>query len=625
LSCEQPDLVGTFFLPPADRNPQGTMALGNTFAALTELYHYSVPGTMFSARYDEKEKNVSDPEAPYQRCIFLPLPEATSEDTQHNLTGLAADFLARNLTAPLGKMADQCRANFPPSAKLPRGPACQTFGLYRISWPRQAMLRNVARHLCEQLVRRWLSKDAAPVRAAVQTAVVELWAQKELDGEQALAQIQHACEEAIGQTPEERFTQIVEPLTQLDPFDSNAARPAVRGVLAQLDEILGRPEGGIQARPGSLSEPLKAASNQLTAEWGRRMTGFAARLIELPEFRLAGAEEAVRQLITAIEQVLQHYEPLFRELTTRASAALEQISTLLTSAQAAKQAKKQGPVLPHLIELLRVYPRWRCQALVLQAVVNTYVSLRGQMSDQLREINYCRTRLHELGQNFAKAGLELAGDDAPANGRNIYPAGCRTLPETVELILRGVSAEELQELDGRMQELIQKQFRALMHVCLSSANLLKELRAAMQREAEDFVSCRLAGANVAEMYLAQYETTEQAQGEISGIFEQAVPALAGTRTGGKEEINILAVPADEVGERFRALAAQAMPEVSLVSASSRDDIILYREVPHVAVADLDQLGSLGFDAYRQLATTEHFTPHSRSDIVEWRAAGAGTR
>ena len=39
------------------------------------------------------------------------------------------------------------------------------------------------------------------------------------------------------------------------------------------------------------------------------------RLIELPAFRLAGAEEAVRQVVASIEKVLGTHEPLARELT----------------------------------------------------------------------------------------------------------------------------------------------------------------------------------------------------------------------------------------------------------------------------------------------------------------------
>ena len=43
----------------------------------------------------------------------------------------------------------------------------------------------------------------------------------------------------------------------------------------------------------------------------------SVHLIEEPEFRLAGAEEAIRQVVASIEQILQHHEPLARELAAK--------------------------------------------------------------------------------------------------------------------------------------------------------------------------------------------------------------------------------------------------------------------------------------------------------------------
>ena len=54
-----------------------------------------------------------------------------------------------------------------------------------------------------------------------------------------------------------------------------------------------------------------------------------------------------------------------------------------------------------------------------------------------------------------------------------------------------------------------------------------------------------------------------------------------------------------------------------------EDITVYREVPHLFLSDLEQLGPLALAAYRQMAGVEHFTPHTRIDIHRWRAATAG--
>ena len=54
----------------------------------------------------------------------------------------------------------------------------------------------------------------------------------------------------------------------------------------------------------------------------------SVRLIEEPEYRLAGAEEAVRLMVAWVEQILQSHEPLARELASKASAAYARLQAL---------------------------------------------------------------------------------------------------------------------------------------------------------------------------------------------------------------------------------------------------------------------------------------------------------
>ena len=49
-----------------------------------------------------------------------------------------------------------------------------------------------------------------------------------------------------------------------------------------------------------------------------------------------------------------------------------------------------------LLELLRVYAKAQYQALLLTCINRLYISVRGHLSDQLREVGFCRQRLDEL-------------------------------------------------------------------------------------------------------------------------------------------------------------------------------------------------------------------------------------
>src|SRR5262249_3052706 len=139
----------------------------------------------------------------------------------------------------------------------------------------------------------------------------------------------------------------------------------------------------------TLHQALRAAAESLAGDWGQKLAEITVELIEEPAFRLAGAEEAIRQLIATLEQTLQHHEPLARDLAEKAAGALARPRPLAAGA-ARPRAPGEGP------ELLRSFAKWRYQALVLEHLSAAFIGLRGHLSDELREVNFCRVRLAEL-------------------------------------------------------------------------------------------------------------------------------------------------------------------------------------------------------------------------------------
>jgi eukaryotic-like serine/threonine-protein kinase len=627
---DSPDLVGLFFLPAVDRSPAPTMDVGNAFAALTELNHFSAPETTFVAHYDDNEPPVRDAEPPYNRCMLLPLPVGDDSGLLRSRAGLYADWLYYDLTTPLGRAAEECRAGIPVPSSKSWTFCCQTFGMYHISWPKSAFLRHIGRNLCQQLVREWMSKDAAPVREQVKTPVAELWSQLGLGGDQLLARLQKACTESFGQNPQDALAALLAPLAGLDTpgTDLTPAAQLVDQLECWLGDERARPvpsgrEDSLHAQPPSLQEALDAAAQLLSSGLGKKLGLFVTGFIEQSGSRLAGAEEAVRQTVALIEQELQNHERLAKELATKAEEARERLKALLTNllqGQAPKNRRAAASV-GTLLELIRSYPRWRYQGLMCQRVANVYLGLRGQLSDQLREINYCRARLTELLKSFQEPPAQTPMEENGSSGRLLFPAGVKNVTEAAKQMLERITPTELRELDVLMQKLLQEQFQGLVNVCLASTNLLTSLEEALQREAEAFVGARLAGVNVADMYLAQYANEEEACADLDAAFEKATPELAGVRSSGEGEISILAAPAGPVSERFRELARRALPDVNLVAATVAQDIVFYREVPHLRLSDLEQLGPVGYEAYRQIVAQKNLTPHSRTDINEWRAAG----
>jgi hypothetical protein len=239
LGHDNPQVIGVLLLPTIDHNPGHTVGVGNAYAALTELNHFSTPGTTFSANYEAPESPVTGPiadtDAPFTRCVLLP--QTGPAPPTHSPSGaegrgsgagdgpdpcaLAGHFLLADLTSPLGRAADMARRDGLFAVGADRLPAlsCQAFGLHRIFWPREAVLTEAGRRLCRLLVGRWMGKDGKPVRDKVGEWVRDRWAEHKLDPEHLIAQFQEQFASTEGRGPSGEWQ-----VPGADPFPSPPRR-----------------------------------------------------------------------------------------------------------------------------------------------------------------------------------------------------------------------------------------------------------------------------------------------------------------------------------------------------------------------------------------------------------------
>src|SRR5262249_6790783 len=133
--------------------------------------------------------------------------------------------------------------------------------------------------------------------------------------------------------PETDFAALLEPLAGLE--SPGADLTPVTQILDQLELLVGRPDESVGSRTGSLQEPLDAAAEAVSGQFGKRLGSFTTGFIEQPGLRLAGAEEAVRQAITFIQKELRNHEHLGKELAARAANAHSRIKALLANVREA--------------------------------------------------------------------------------------------------------------------------------------------------------------------------------------------------------------------------------------------------------------------------------------------------
>jgi hypothetical protein len=195
----------------------------------------------------------------------------------------------------------------------------------------------------------------------------------------------------------------------------------------------------------------------------------------------------------------------------------------------------------------------------------------------------------------------------------------------VAQILSCLAGEELDEINRRVQGLIGRAFEAHVHVCTAPADFFKELEEEVLSEVTAFAEAPLGRAHAAEIYVAQHAQDDKAVDELAGAFDDAAPELVSSRPAPEDELNIVAVPPGVEGEHFRALVQQALPDQTLIPALSTDDIVFYREVLRLPLSSLPQMGQAAAEVYRQFLAGDPLTPHSRTDITDWRPGGSTRR
>jgi hypothetical protein len=187
----------------------------------------------------------------------------------------------------------------------------------------------------------------------------------------------------------------------------------------------------------------------------------------------------------------------------------------------------------------------------------------------------------------------------------------------VQQLVGQLTAEDIQELDKKMQAMIRQLFQSLKEICLGSANQVKALEAQMQAQAEAFVGASLAGNNVVEMFMARHGQSGEAEKLLAEAFESAAPKLAKFAEG--PEIRVLALPpSNAAGELFKTHVVRAFVDAPPTVIESPDDVYFYREQALAHLERLPQLGMQAEDAYRQMVNSDPLSPHSRIDIAEWR-------
>jgi hypothetical protein len=605
IGYAKPECVGVLLVPPADKTASRGLGLANTFAALTELAHFHAGRNRYTVRFDPAEPPVSDGDGPFARTAVVPLPRRADPKEQAKTAGLVARMAFLDLFTPVGRVTDAVRAE---AFELNRAgtPVVQAFGLYRLSWPRTDLLAAATRKFVGRVIQRWVGKEGAHLREPIGQWLDGEWKARGLELETVVERFDQAVVESLREQPDRVFDAFIDPLAQRGA--GRAEPEAAVAVLEQILKVVGRPEAE-GAPPGSLAAVLAERYKKVSADAEGQMAALAVAVIEHPQYRLPGAEEALAQIEERLARTVDGLAAVRDDLARDVRETYARLFPLIGGLAGGLSALgTRKATLAETVELLRQYPRKRLRLLVLDVTLSLYRGLQAAAPECQRDLNLCRTRLTEIGQAIAAPD----GPPAAGPGRMILPHGVEGLDGAADQFLAALPPDDLVAFDTAVQAAVKAKFKRLTDVCIKPAHAgaFRELLAAQARE---FLDARLERADPAAMFFRHRQDEAAQRKMLAQAFEGAAPDLTAASGRPQTEAPILAAPAGPDGDRFRAEAEAALPGAELIPAPLPDDIVFVREYPLLPLHDLPHLTGYAREAYEaQLATGD--SPHARADI-----------
>jgi hypothetical protein len=678
MGYEAQDVTGVLLVPPdaAGADP-GPLAQANTYAALTELNHYARPDTAFTAGYDDRHGSVRDAGPPFTHTVLLPGPaEAASPYAAGGSSGVvmaagasgrvpaglnrsgrvgppvnrsgyaahpahrsgvvrppaagirgsaavaaavrdpaaagkdpcaaAADYLRLDLFAPVGRVLDDRR----PSAAGAGPVAARTFGLARYDWPRGEVVGRTARYVTGVVLDHWVTPNFGRSRQAIPAWAAEQFARLGLDPEGLVGRMKRKADDAVGRPVEALLAQTLDPLTPRGWRPKLPDPTRLTLAFAELDKLIGTPLLVANPPPNPVEDAARAAAASAGARGQAALAALIPGLVDDPTFRLAGAEEAVRQVLANIDRALARFHDQAARAEADARAAHE---LLVTSAHHETAARKE--VVAEVTEALKVYPASQYQAVLARHAVKVYEHLKQVMVAALNEVSGCRLRLEGYRQALV---AELEQPPAAVGPRQVMPPGCPTVEEAARKFLAVLTDEDLAELEDRIQAEVERTTGGLYQACLNTAEGAEVLLRVVREETRAYLDARLGDVDLAGMFAARFPAPGGVAAALVRAFDAAAPELVGSGPWARDAVTVVTAPAGAGGDPLRRLAEEALSAgADWVPADTPDEVVVYREYPHVPLTALPQCGPAWAAAYQAAAEQFQCTPHTRVDVTRW--------
>jgi hypothetical protein len=514
------------------------------------------------------------------------------------------DFLRLDLFSNLGRVRDE----IVPTEEESSGPVVQTFGRSSFSWPRTAIVDRTARIIAPVVMAHWVSPERQLLQSVVPRWVDQFRDRIGLSNELLTARLKLAASDAAGGDIDVLVSQVCETLSPRGWLGRTPEPEKIIVALDWLTKLLGPPRESLNQQPTAVQEAMEFAATQAYRELEQELTAFIPNLLDHPEFRLVGTEEAIRLTLINLEKCSGQLESRIKSQETTAGRAFDLL------AQAQYQHKGTRKITAQEIaDAARDYPREWLSVQIHKLLIDIYGRLHAQLLERLKDITQCRTRVEEFHQHLVADAERPA--EFPRNWE-LLPVGCESTEDASQRFLGVLNDDDLVELEALVQRGIAEEFGGVYEACLNSTEGPDALLRIMRQTTRHYLDGRLGAIDLAGMMRQKYRSQLAVRQALEQAYQDARPGLIGNGPWTSSEVTLFAAPEGAAGTPIAQQVCDWLPP-SARTVSLADEIVFFREYPRVPLSSLSQLGPAWQAAYHASSEILQASAHSRVDIDEW--------
>lgn len=618
------EVAGIMLAPDIHDTKSADLPEANAVAALHELYHYQERGGVFQAQYQSKLAALESSAPPFSHCLFVETPskpihlKLRQMDPALPVLRRLAHGLTRVLLTPLGQAADPSWLSQSSQAKY------QSLATRIVASPRLSIIQQTSKTACNKVIDHWLKPLAPEQVTAVQANINNLLSTELLHS----SYLKTYLDKAVGQALEMSSSDFAKRLLKALFVPIKERLPEFTEINSALKEILNtlgitKADDSVSVsvlQPNTpVSRALREAVDQQVHTAVTNLKRHLFQLVDVPNLRLSGADEALRYLTHILDKSALRHGQFCKQFHEQYAESLGILKSDINEYNRLREiAKFRWPKLPSAGErLLDIYNK-RYDVLLHERIATVYSEISSHCADMLQELRQCRTRLLDLRQSHRIDGELMQGNDPVTGfGRTLLiPMGYTELYQVVQQVSDGISSEDMEEIDQRVATRLSLGCPGIMELAQSGGEALQPIRHLIKDELAIYLDQQLPADDLVHMFVEQHPNVCRAVEALHG--EAELPVNLTERTKAFELVFLTLPVSDQVPRIEKELRHTFSELITLQSATSKE-LVVHRAFLGMGLHELSVMNAEGMAAYETAQGIEHFTPHARQDVQHWES------